>query len=360
MFCQGRSLVFMPKNPVTSVGGSRQAVRIDSVNSRRLVTSVILAAISSSNSRARSYSEPTSLSMASSFCASARMACATGAVIGRQARLDAVEHAAQLRQLPVHAHRLQADAADTRAVVGRFVAHDKVLDAVELVAEPFGHAAHGIGELIMTASSSDPRWGSACRPRAAAVDFDRMNRRAAHADEPALAHDETQAHDGVGVLRKLLLQVGHRADDLVAEDVQTQMLLGPSRFRARARTGERSARSRRGSACRRATGTQVQPTGSASARATASAVPGEAVARALADPVGWTWVHLVARRHALPRLDRAERSPLSELARETLARGRRSTASGRPSATRSSAWCPTCSRRFRNTPTPSGAPAFRP
>ena len=52
-------------------------MRIDSVNSRRLVTSVILAAISSSNSRARSYSEPTSLSMASSFCASARMACAT-------------------------------------------------------------------------------------------------------------------------------------------------------------------------------------------------------------------------------------------------------------------------------------------
>jgi len=49
----------MPKKPVTNVGGSRQAVRTDSVNSLRLVISVMRAATSSSNSRARSCSEPT-------------------------------------------------------------------------------------------------------------------------------------------------------------------------------------------------------------------------------------------------------------------------------------------------------------
>jgi hypothetical protein len=44
------------------------------------------------------------------------MACAT-APCRHHARLDAVEHAAQLRQLPVHAHRLQPHSADAQALV---------------------------------------------------------------------------------------------------------------------------------------------------------------------------------------------------------------------------------------------------
>ena len=44
---------------------------------------------------------------------------------------------------------------------------------------------------------------------------------------------ETQAHDGVGGLRELLLQVGHHADDLMAEHVQAQMLVRPEQGLAR-------------------------------------------------------------------------------------------------------------------------------
>ena len=43
----GMSLVFMPKKPVTSVDGSRQAGSTDSVNRRRLVIAVMQPAISS-------------------------------------------------------------------------------------------------------------------------------------------------------------------------------------------------------------------------------------------------------------------------------------------------------------------------
>ena len=79
LFWNGMSLVFMPKKPVTNVGGSKQAVRMESVSSRRLVMAIILASSSSSSSRARSCKEPTSLSMLSSFCARARIAAATAA-----------------------------------------------------------------------------------------------------------------------------------------------------------------------------------------------------------------------------------------------------------------------------------------
>ena len=54
------SLVFMPKKPVTSVGGRRHAVRIESVNSLRFVTVVILASELIEQQAARSCNEPTS------------------------------------------------------------------------------------------------------------------------------------------------------------------------------------------------------------------------------------------------------------------------------------------------------------
>src|SRR6476469_848222 len=77
VFWNGMSLVFIPKKAVTSVGGSRHAVRIESVNNRRFVTAIILASSSSSNRRARSCIEPTSWSIASMFCARAPIALAT-------------------------------------------------------------------------------------------------------------------------------------------------------------------------------------------------------------------------------------------------------------------------------------------
>ena len=60
-----------------------------------------------------------------------------------------------------------------------------------------------------------------------------MHRRAARADQRALAHHEAQAHDGVGGLRDFLLQIGHHADDLVAEHVQAQMFVRPEQSFAR-------------------------------------------------------------------------------------------------------------------------------
>ena len=86
----------------------------------------------------------------------------------------------------------------------------------------------------MTASSSDTAVGKALAGfDGAAVDLDRMHRRAARADQQPLAHHEAQAHDGVGGLRDFLLQVGHHADDLVAEHVEAQVFVRPEQRFAR-------------------------------------------------------------------------------------------------------------------------------
>ena len=112
--------------------------------------------------------------------------------------------------------------------------HHGVLDVVELVAEPLGHVADGVGELVDDRVEQRHRGREALAGfDGAAVDLDRMHRRAARADQQALAHHETQAHDGVGGLRDFLLQVGHHADDLVAEHVEAQVLVGPEQRFAR-------------------------------------------------------------------------------------------------------------------------------
>ncbi len=86
--------------------------------------------------------------MASSFCASAPIASATMRIMRGQPRLEPREHRLELRQLTMHAHRLQPDAADAALLVGRLLLHDVLLDAVEFVAETLGHAADGVGELV--------------------------------------------------------------------------------------------------------------------------------------------------------------------------------------------------------------------
>ncbi|HEY1311459.1 MAG TPA: hypothetical protein VGF02_10960 [Pseudolabrys sp.] len=69
-------------------------------------------------------------------------------VFRRHAWFQPVKDAPQQRELPVHAHGLQSDAADARPVIGRLVAHDRVLDSVEFVAESLGHVADGVGKLV--------------------------------------------------------------------------------------------------------------------------------------------------------------------------------------------------------------------
>ena len=83
-----------------------------------------------------------------------------------------------------------------------------------------------------------------------------------------------------------------------------------------------------------------QPDGSA------ELMPNERVERALADHVGWTWVHLSLA-------DTRCRAWIAQHARAVGARarnaclGRTSICASTCSATRSSAWCPICSRNSR-------------
>ena len=162
--------------------------------------------------------------------------------------------ALELRQLPMHAHRLQAHAADAMLFVGRLLVHDVVLDAVEFVAEPFGHAADGVGELVDDGVEKRHRGRKALAAfDGAPVGLDRMHRLLARGDQHALGHDEAQPHQVVARLRQFLMQIGHHADDLVAENVEPQMLVGAGEHLARrVPTAARAARSRCGSDCRRA------------------------------------------------------------------------------------------------------------
>ena len=89
-----------------------------------------------------------------------------------------------------------------------------------------------------------------------------------------------------------------------------------------------------------------QPDGSA------EPVPPDAVERALADPVGWTWVHLsLADTRCRAWIGQHTRCCPSSHARRGSVR--KNTYVSTCSATKSSASYPACSRRSVNRPTPS-------
>ena len=112
--------------------------------------------------------------------------------------------------------------------------HDVVLDAVELAAEPLGHVPDGVGELVDDGVEQRHRARKTLAGfNRASVDLHRMRRHAPRADQHPLGHHKAQAHEGVGGLRDVLVQVGHHADDLVAEDVEPQMLVRPEQNFAR-------------------------------------------------------------------------------------------------------------------------------
>ena len=165
--------------------------------------------------------------MASSFCASARIACADRRIVRRHARLEAMEHAAQLRQLPVHAHRLQPHAADARAVVGRRVAHDRCLRCRRArcrAARPCGRRRRRTGR--STASSSDTALGkrlpASMARRLISTECTGVRRTLISSRSVITKRRRTMASVG---LRDFLLQVGHHADDFVAEHVEAQVLV---------------------------------------------------------------------------------------------------------------------------------------
>ena len=69
-------------------------------------------------------------------------------IVNRKPWLKAMKHAAKLGELPVHAHRLQADAPDALAFVVRLLVQNVILGVVKFVSERFSHARNGIGELV--------------------------------------------------------------------------------------------------------------------------------------------------------------------------------------------------------------------
>ena len=81
---------------------------------------------------------------------------------------------------------------------------------------------------------------------------------------------------------------------------------------------------------------------------TAELFANEAVEQALANHVGWTWIHL-SLADTRCRAWIAHNARLSEIARETLL-GPEEHLRLDVSATKSLAWCPTCSRKSRNRP----------
>ena len=155
----------------------------------------------------------------------------------------------------MHAHRLQAHAADALALVGRLLVHDVILGAVEFVAEPLGHAADGVGELVDDGVEERHRGREALAALDGAAGASRPNAPAccrAVISMRSVITKRSRTRSSLG-LREVLVQVGHHADDLVAEDVEPHVLVGAGEHLARAaRRSARAARSRRGSARRRA------------------------------------------------------------------------------------------------------------
>jgi hypothetical protein len=127
----------------------------------------------------------------------------------------------------MHAHRLRANAADARAVIGGLVMHQIVLDDVEFGAEALGHVAGGVGELVDDGVEERHRGGKALAGfDGAATVVHRVRRRAAGADQKPLGHHEAHAHQRFAGLRHFLLQVRHHADDFLADDVEPHVLVG--------------------------------------------------------------------------------------------------------------------------------------
>jgi hypothetical protein len=86
------------------------------------------------------------------------------------------------------------------------------------------HARNGISELVD--NGIEKRYGGReafsafdCPP----VAFDRMRRALAGGYQHAFSHDETQPHEVFTGLCEFLMQIRHHADNLVTEDIETQV-----------------------------------------------------------------------------------------------------------------------------------------
>ena len=139
-----------------------------------------------------------------------------------------MKHAAKLRELPVYTHRLQTDTTDTLAFVVRLFVQNVVFGAVKLVSEGFSHACDGISKLVD--NGIEKRYGGRetfsafdCAP----IAFDRMCRALAGGYQHAFSHDETQPHEVFTGLCEFLMQIRHHADNLVTEDIETQVPVTP-------------------------------------------------------------------------------------------------------------------------------------
>lgn len=64
----------------------------------------------------------------------------------RDAWLQTMEQALQLRELPVHPHDLQSHAGEPLALVAQILAQNALLHHVELVAHVLGQPSDGVGE----------------------------------------------------------------------------------------------------------------------------------------------------------------------------------------------------------------------
>src|SRR5262249_5124487 len=98
-------------------------------------------------------------------------------IVNRQPWFEAMKHAAKLSELPVYAHRLQANASDTLAFVVRLLVQDVIFGAVKFISERFSHARNGISKLVD--NGIEKRYGG--REAFSAFDgpsvaFDRMRR----------------------------------------------------------------------------------------------------------------------------------------------------------------------------------------
>jgi hypothetical protein len=110
------------------------------------------------------------------------------------------------------------------AFVVRLLVQNVIFGAIKFVSKRFSHARNSISELVD--NGIEKRY---CGRKALSafdrppIAFDRMCWTLAGGYQHAFSHDETQPHEVFTGLCEFLMQIRHHADNLVAQDIETQV-----------------------------------------------------------------------------------------------------------------------------------------
>src|SRR5262249_53272301 len=137
------------------------------------------------------------------------------------ARLEPVKRGAELRELAVNAHSLQAHTPNAMALVGWLFVNNAILDAIEFIAELRRYTRDGVGELVgHGGQEADGTWEAFARLERASGPFNRLHRTQAGGDHQPFVHGKAQAHEIVGRASEFLVQVRHNTYQVVTDHIE--------------------------------------------------------------------------------------------------------------------------------------------